>query len=76
MKFLFPKIGIIGTVHLDVRITVWVRSFLRTLCGVWTTTTTTVVVRTLLWCGNMDCFFNYGPSWWQIQSLAIQEFNI
>ena len=32
--------------------TVRVRSFLGKLCGVWTTTTTTVVVRTLLWCGN------------------------
>ena len=32
--------------------TVRVRSFLRILWGVWTTTTTTVVVRTLLWCGN------------------------
>ena len=28
--------GIIGTVHLDVRITVRVRSFLWILCGVWT----------------------------------------
>ena len=28
-----------------------VRTFLSLLCGVRTTTTTTVVVRTLLWCG-------------------------
>ena len=33
------------------RITVRVRTFLSLLCGVRTTTTTTVVVRTLLWCG-------------------------
>ena len=46
-------LAIIGTVHLDVRITVWVRSYLRIMCSVWTATTTTiVVVRTLLWCGN------------------------
>ena len=45
-------IGIIWTVHLDVRITVQVWSYLGKLCGVWTTTTTTVVFRTLLWCGN------------------------
>ena len=32
--------------------TVRVRSFLRILWCVWTTTTTTVVIRTLLWCGN------------------------
>ena len=49
----FFQILIIGTVHLNVRITVRVRSFLRILCGVWTTTaTTTVVVCTLLWCSN------------------------
>ena len=37
----------------DVQITVRVGSFLRIMCSVWTATTTTiVVVRTLLWCGN------------------------
>ena len=51
LKIYFALV-IIRTVHLDVWIIVQVRSFLRILCGVWTTTTTTVVVRTLLWCGN------------------------
>ena len=51
LKIYFALV-IIRTVHLDVWTTVSVRSFLGILCGVWKTTTTTVVVRTLLWCGN------------------------
>ena len=64
-KFFFQFFG--GSDHLNSTFrcaeTVRVRSFLRILWGVWTTTTTTVVVRTLLWCGNSLVHTTFTPTY-------------